>query len=544
LRGPTAQLDRDGLLLEERYAVERVIARGGMGIVHRGVDVATGAAVAIKFLAERFADEPQIVRRFLREAQAAASLEHPHIVRVYAFGEDAGRPYLVMEHLEGSTIADRLRESGRLPLDEAAAIAAQVCDGLAHIHARGYVHRDIKSQNIFLETGGRAVLLDFGIVRVSGGASTRTVLLAGTPEYMSPEQAIDPTSVDARSDLYSLGVTFFEMLTGRVPFKSRSPFKVLLAHQSKPPPRATELAPHLPQQVDAFLARVLAKDPRARWGDAGSFRAAVETLAQAKSGEAPRRRLGRNFGWAMSVGALGLIAIVGSGWPVAEDVSERTRRGAVSSTSPQTRALAPVPMTRHAPVPAERGTASQEPSLLAAILTRATRRTELDLPPRQTNRASPRRSKRTRARRSFRPSDRPSTPLARSHRSARSAEPPAREAFAPRTAERPSKRASQPGTDGPQSRGESAARAQPLARAPEDLRPAQLHVVALHEGRGTWARIFVDTTLVAEAHAAYRTLPMGSYLVRVRREGFREATRRVNLGAGEQRRVVFDLEKE
>jgi hypothetical protein len=444
--------------------------------------------VAVKFLADRYREEPEVVRRFLREAQATASLEHPNVVRVQAIGENEGHPYLVMEYVEGRTVAERLREEGRVPLPEAVAIASQVCYGLSHIHARGYVHRDIKSQNILVEPGGRAVLLDFGIVRVTGGSSTRTVLLAGTPEYMSPEQAMDPGTVDGRSDLYSLAVAFFEMVTGRVPFRSSSPFKVLLQHQAKAPPRATELAPDLPAAVDAFFQRALAKDPGARFQSAETFREGLTLLLRADG--VPARRARSRWQLPAAAAVVLLLGAAAAWSALTDEPAAEPRARAPGNIAPR-----PAPP----PVPKRELPVASGPTF-TAVLPVAPKKPLLRPERPRKRRAPPKRRKPA-------PSPRPLpvAPLV-----ARAPLPP------------------QP----------------PPVVSVEDERPALLHVVTLHEDRGLWARIYVGDELVKESHAAYRQLPHGTYTVTARREGFREVTRRVTLAPGEQRKVVLVLEKE
>jgi serine/threonine-protein kinase len=270
-----------GRLLEGRYRVEGLIARGGMGEVFRGRDVKLDRPVAIKFLSERFRSDASIVQRFLREAQSAAKLDHPNIVAVYSVGEEEGRPFFVMKHVTGQNVAALTHSAGRLPWDSVAGIAIQICDGLAHIHENGFVHRDIKPQNVMVDSAGRAIILDFGILRVLESSYTQTGIVAGTPEYMSPEQAKDPKTADARTDLYSLGVTLFEMLTGRAPFLAPSAFELMVMHNSEPAPRVSSLVPGLAPEVDALVDKCLAKDPRDRFQSAIELHSALRRLVSA-----------------------------------------------------------------------------------------------------------------------------------------------------------------------------------------------------------------------------------------------------------------------
>jgi serine/threonine-protein kinase len=270
-----------GRLLEGRYRVEGLVAKGGMGEVFRGRDVKLDRPVAIKFLAERFRSDESVVQRFLREAQSAARLDHANIVTVHSVGEDGGRPFFVMKFVAGQHVGASTRAAGRLPPEQAVAIAIQVCDGLEHIHASGFVHRDIKPQNLMVDSTGRCTILDFGILRVMESSYTQTGLVAGTPEYMSPEQTKDPKTADGRTDLYALGVTLFEMLTGRVPFRASSAFELMVKHNSEPPPRVRSLVPELGPEIDAVVEKCLAKDPGDRFQTAAELRDALRAIALA-----------------------------------------------------------------------------------------------------------------------------------------------------------------------------------------------------------------------------------------------------------------------
>jgi serine/threonine-protein kinase len=262
-------------VLQGRFRVDGLISRGGMGAVFKGTDLREGRPVAIKFLTDRLRGDEEVVTRFLREAQATASLDHPAVIPVYAVGEEQGRYFFVMKYLAGRTVTQLLRAKGRLPLAQTLHIIAQIAEGLGHVHARGFVHRDVKPSNIMVEVGGKAVLLDFGILRILDTRHTHTGLMAGTPEYMAPEQAKDAASADARSDLYALGATVFEMLTGRLPFAAESTFELLLKHHGEAPPLITTVAPDLPPGFDGFMAKALAKDPGERYQTAADFKEAL-----------------------------------------------------------------------------------------------------------------------------------------------------------------------------------------------------------------------------------------------------------------------------
>ena len=281
-----------GVVLEERYKVDAFLSRGGMGAVYRGTDQRLGRSVAVKFLDERFNSDKDVVSRFHREALSAAALEHPNIIPIYGVGERQSFHYFVMKFVEGKTVTQLVQDRGRLPLREALGITLQVCEGLEHIHSRGYVHRDVKPTNVMLDARGHVYILDFGILRETTSELTQTGFVAGTPEYMSPEQARSAKGTDARSDVYSLGVMVFEMLAGRRPFKADSAFDLLLKHVSEPPPTVTSMVPDLPPVCDDIVLRALEKDPAHRFQSAAAMGDAVRiALALVESGaawEAPR----------------------------------------------------------------------------------------------------------------------------------------------------------------------------------------------------------------------------------------------------------------
>ena len=259
----------------DRYELGGLLGSGGMGQVWRAYDRRLGRSVALKLLSIDVPD-PRSRQRFSREAQAAASFSHPNAVTVYDFGEEDNRPYIVMELVEGSTLADLLAERGSLPGPEAGSIAEQVLDALGAAHRKGLVHRDVKPSNVLLTPDGRVKLADFGIAKAVGGAAsglTATGEVLGTPHYLSPEQAAGEPATP-RSDLYATGVLLYEMLVGTPPFTGESPLAVALAHQRTAPPPLRGRP-----DVDPILAmaveRALEKDPDRRYPDAASMRAAL-----------------------------------------------------------------------------------------------------------------------------------------------------------------------------------------------------------------------------------------------------------------------------
>jgi eukaryotic-like serine/threonine-protein kinase len=220
-----------GMQLSGRYRLDAQIGAGGMSTVYRAFDQTLERRVAIKLMHREIASDSDQLERFRREARAVAQLSHPNVVAVIDAGEDGGRPYIVFEYVEGETLKDRVERMGRLPLDEAIAYAIEVGRGLAVAHARMLVHRDVKPQNVLIDPEGRAKVTDFGIARSleSDGGLTKTGRVLGTTDYVSPEQAMG-REVDARSDIYSLGVLLFEMLTGDPPFEAETLVGVAMKH--------------------------------------------------------------------------------------------------------------------------------------------------------------------------------------------------------------------------------------------------------------------------------------------------------------------------
>jgi beta-lactam-binding protein with PASTA domain/predicted Ser/Thr protein kinase len=260
-------------VLGGRYRLEASIGTGGMAQVFRGVDGTLDRTVAIKILAPRFASDPSFVDRFRREAQAAARLNHPNIVNVYDTGVDGDTNYIVMEYVEGRTLAEYLGTGGTLAPAKAAEIAEKVAEALAAAHAQGVIHRDIKPANIMVTRDGRVKVMDFGIARLVAGPDTveQTAAVLGTAAYLSPEQAQGQT-VDARSDLYSLGVVLYEMLTGKPPFTGDSAMAVAYKHVQESPVTPSALNHDVPPPLDAVVMRALAKNPANRYQSAGEFR--------------------------------------------------------------------------------------------------------------------------------------------------------------------------------------------------------------------------------------------------------------------------------
>jgi serine/threonine protein kinase len=278
-----------GQTLAEKYLIEQLIKRGGMGAVYRGKHVLMDKTVAIKVLRPSLAGDDVIVARFSREAKAASRISHPHAVSVTDFGEaENGIVFLVMEYLDGRTLKDIIRSEGPMLLNRTVEITRQVSGALDAAHQQGVVHRDLKSDNIMLSQtngGDWAKVLDFGIAKIQQleGARDHDItapnLVIGTPQYMSPEQCSQTGPIDARSDVYSLGIIVYEMLAGRVPFAGESPTVIMMKQVQDPPPSILEVRPDLPASVDNLIRRALAKQPAGRFQTAGELSEALTKSA-------------------------------------------------------------------------------------------------------------------------------------------------------------------------------------------------------------------------------------------------------------------------
>jgi len=262
-------------LIKGRYRVGRRLGEGGMAIVYLGHDLLLGRDVAIKSPRPQFSADPGFRARFEREARAAASLSHPNIIDVYDVGEDEGTPFIVMELVRGQSLKEIIAADAPFHPDDVAELLEQIGGALDYAHVRGYVHRDIKPGNILVDVHGRARLVDFGIAKgLADGDLTEAGEGLGTVGYLSPEQAAGLMATPA-SDVYSVGVVAFEMLTGELPFAAETPVGVAMRHVHDPAPRPSAVVPGLPPQVDPIILRALAKDPTRRWGSAGAFARAL-----------------------------------------------------------------------------------------------------------------------------------------------------------------------------------------------------------------------------------------------------------------------------
>jgi len=284
-----------GEVIGGRYELEELVGSGGMSSVYRAHDQLLERKVALKILHERYGEDDEYVERFRREARAVAQLAHPNIVTVIDRGEDEGRQFIVFEYIDGENLKEVVERDGRLPLDEVVELGLEIASGLAFAHERGIVHRDVKPQNVLLNGDGKAKVTDFGIARTldveKGMTQTGTVL--GTSDYIAPEQASGQV-VSRETDVYSLGVVLFELLTGCVPFKGESFVAVALQHVNEPPPSLLERRSETPPLLAELVDRALAKDPDDRptmdelVGELEALRAG-ETASDATAVFAPRR---------------------------------------------------------------------------------------------------------------------------------------------------------------------------------------------------------------------------------------------------------------
>jgi serine/threonine-protein kinase len=274
-----------GQVFADRYEILGTLGRGGMGVVYRARDRQLDEVVALKLLrAEALASDPTLLERFKQEIKLARRITHRNVLRTHDFGETAGVPYISMEYLEGVTLKELVRNRGALPLGVGLSVAKQMCHGLGAAHEGGVVHRDIKPQNmLILPETGELKIMDFGIARVSSieaGDAGLTIAgtVMGTPDYMPPEQA-QGRPADFRSDLYSLAVVFFEIFTGKLPFKAETAMAVVAAHLQQPPPRPRSLNPRLPPELEAAILKGLQKDPARRWQSADEVLEALSAVS-------------------------------------------------------------------------------------------------------------------------------------------------------------------------------------------------------------------------------------------------------------------------
>ena len=266
------------------YRLIEQLGQGGMATVYKAYHPSLDRYVAIKALHMAFLDDDNFIGRFQREAQVVARLDHPNIVPVYDFSEHEGRPYLVMKFVEGETLKSRL-DDGPLENDNILEIIEAISKALAYAHEQGVLHRDVKPSNIILSSDQQIYLVDFGLARMaqSGESSLTTDRIVGTPQYISPEQAIGKAELDARTDIYSFGITIYEMLIGEVPFHADTPFAVIHDHIYTPLPLPRQKNPKIPETVERVLLKTLAKDPEDRYTSATELVIAFQNVFNAET---------------------------------------------------------------------------------------------------------------------------------------------------------------------------------------------------------------------------------------------------------------------
>lgn len=275
----------DARVLGERYRLKVRIASGGMGTVYVANDERLGRMVAVKLLKEGLSDDERFVERFRREARSAAALSHPNVASVYDYGEDDGCHFIVMEYADGRDLAHLLKEVGPLDPDRAAQIAAQIAAALGHAHAAGLIHRDIKPANVIVDEKDHVKVTDFGIARAVGDSTlTATGTIMGTAAYLSPEQA-QGGEVDARSDVYAVGIVLYEMLTGSVPFSGGSAVSIAMRHLSDEVVAPSSLQRDVPAELDTVVLKATSKDPKDRFQDGTELSSELQVLRRGSTAE-------------------------------------------------------------------------------------------------------------------------------------------------------------------------------------------------------------------------------------------------------------------
>jgi serine/threonine protein kinase len=380
-----------GILVGERYEISRLLGAGGMGRVYLARDRSLSREVALKVLDERHAENPDFVERFRREAKAAASLSHPNMVTVYDAGEDDETPYIAMEYVPGGTLKDRLQRRGALPPRVAIGVTLEVANALAAAHEKGIVHRDIKPENVLVTYQGHAKVGDFGIARAAAAtAITETDLILGSVRYLSPEQA-KGEKAGPPSDLYSLGVVLYEMLTGRVPFGEENPIATAMKHVTEEPTSPQELDPTIPKALEAITLKLLKKDPEQRYQIAtelaedldgllvGSISAEVSdpsettlNINRSIQGASKRSRRRKTFAALTLLAVATLFIVLASGVGFGKEGLFAPLLGQ-GTQSPVPRASAPVPsggvsVALKAPEPPEMHTVQQQPPQQKSLL--------------------------------------------------------------------------------------------------------------------------------------------------------------------------------
>ncbi|MBX7186163.1 MAG: serine/threonine protein kinase, partial [Vicinamibacteria bacterium] len=266
-----------------KYEVVSKIGQGAMGEVYKARDTVLDRFVAIKTMSAAVLGNPEMGQRFLREAQSAARLNHPNVVTLHEFGEDAGRFFMAMELLDGEDLSHTLKRGALAALEDKLPVMEQILDGVAYAHAQGVIHRDLKPANIHIQSNGHIKVMDFGLARLGESEITRAGTVMGTPNYMSPEQVRGEKTGPA-SDVFALGAMFYEILSGRRAFDADSMHAVLYKVTESQPPSLAEVCEGIPPVIVTFVWRALAKAPELRYKDAGQMREALELCRRVLDG--------------------------------------------------------------------------------------------------------------------------------------------------------------------------------------------------------------------------------------------------------------------
>ena len=348
-----------------RYHILEQLGEGGMATVYKAYDTRLERDVAFKVLRTDLFGQAvldQVLKRFEREAKSLAKLKHPNIVNILDFGEHEGMPYLVMEYLPGGTLKQKLGQA--IPWQDAVHILLPVARGLSYAHQHGIIHRDVKPANILIDENNAPILTDFGIAKLLEGTEGHTLtgsgVGVGTPEYMAPEQGIGASAIDARADIYSLGIVLYEMVTGRKPYIADTPMAVVLKQMTDPLPRPTDFVPDLPEAVEHLLIKALAKKPEDRYENMNSLITAMEGMLTAKEKvetpvpvkqvkkQVPSRVKPSPKVIRATVGIVGALFVIVLGFIMAPRIGDLTANPALTNTlKPSTTVTLPATVTEN-----------------------------------------------------------------------------------------------------------------------------------------------------------------------------------------------------